>query len=86
MKHKVGYQCRFDGISAKPTSWVYYVMNFDDMPDSCSHQKRLWFNVRDGSAISRRHKPTTGVGDYVEQVMIDGRPSKPPGIGKEMMA
>ena len=86
VKHKVGFQCPFDGVSAKPTSWVYFGINFDDMPDSCPHTKRLWFNTRDGSAISKRHRPTTGTDTYVEQVLsAHGTPSKPPGIGKQMM-
>ena len=56
VKHKVGFQCPFDGVSAKPTSWVYFGINFDDIPDSCPHTKRLWFNTRDGYAISKRHR------------------------------
>ena len=77
--HTVGVQCAFEAESSKPTSWVYFKANLDDMPAKCKHGKRIWFSANDGSAVSKRHKPTTGTTEYLPAVINEaGYPVKPP--------
>ena len=54
-KHKIGLQCPFGTPSPKPTSWVYYLADSDDMPTICKHQKRTWYNDRTGSVTFSKH-------------------------------
>lgn len=37
------------------------------MPDTCPHAKRYWFSDIDGTAVLKRHKPTSGKNIYSEQ-------------------
>ena len=79
VQHKVGVQCPFGAESSKPTSWVYYGVDLGTMPTACEHPKRLWFSVKDGTAVTKRHKPTTGTTEYIRAVTSqDGLVVKPP--------
>ena len=52
--------------------------NLDDMPAKCKHGKWVWFSTKDGSAVSKRHKPTTGTTEYLPAVINEaGFPAKP---------
>lgn len=76
--HTVGAQCAFGAESSKPTSWVYFGVNLDDMPAKCKHPARVWFSTKDGSAVSKRHKPNTGTTEYLPAVInVAGHPVKP---------
>ena len=50
--------------SSKPTAWVHQVADLQDMPSKCPHDKRTWFNDSNGSAVSAKHRPTTGKTTY----------------------
>ena len=60
VKHTIGLQCPFGAQSSKPTSWIYYLMELDGMPNKCEHLKRTWHNNRIGVIIFSRHMPTAG--------------------------
>ena len=65
VKHIKGVQCPFGAHSAKLTSWVHFMVNFGDMPVTCSHPLRKWFsdNINHRNALAR-HAPTTGACTY----------------------
>ena len=55
VRHTIGLQCPFGAPSSKPTSWIYYRMDLDDMPTVCKHIKRTWHNDRTGAVTFSRH-------------------------------
>ena len=42
-KHKKGVQWPFEALSSKPTSWVYFMVDLEDMPSVCPHPMRKWY-------------------------------------------
>ena len=60
VEQKIGLQCPFGEPSSKPTSWVYYLADLDDMPTICKHQKRTWCKDRTESVTFSKHMPTAG--------------------------
>ena len=40
VKHKKGVQCPFGALSSKPTSWLYFMVDLEDMPSVCPHPMR----------------------------------------------
>ena len=63
--HRKGAQCPFGALSSKLTSWVYFMVDMDDMPDKCPYQMRKWYcdSDRHRSTLAR-HPPTTGMDTY----------------------
>ena len=57
---QLGYQCPFGGLAPKPSAWVSYRMDLKDMPHSCPHSVRQWYNQRTGEMVSKRHAPSRG--------------------------
>ena len=55
-----GTQCQFGAASSKPTAWVAFIVDLTDMPSSCDHVKRQWFNQGNGAVVMQSHMPTTG--------------------------
>ena len=37
VKHNKGVQCPFGALSPKPTSWVYFMVDLEEMPSNCPH-------------------------------------------------
>ena len=64
VKHKGGVQFPFGPLSSKPTAWVHFLADLDDMADVCPHSKRTWFSESDGSVVSARHHPTLATTTY----------------------
>ena len=49
VKHITGLQRPFVALSSKPTSWIYYGMELEDMPQVCNRQERSWRHDRVGA-------------------------------------
>ena len=64
VRHTIGLQCPFGAPSPKPTSWIYYLMELEGMPNKCEHLKRTWHNDRTGIITFSRHMPTAGRDTY----------------------
>lgn len=60
VEHVIGLQCPFGAQSSKPTSWIHYSMELEDMPTVCNNQKRSWRNDRTGAITFSKHMPTAG--------------------------
>ena len=41
---KRGVQCSFGALSSKPTSWLYFMVNTDDIPDVRKHPPVNWYS------------------------------------------
>ena len=60
-----GYSAPFGPLSSKPTSWVYFMVGLEDMPNVCPHPMRKWYSDLDSHRSTlARHPPTTGTGRY----------------------
>ncbi len=64
VKHVIGVQCPFGAVSSKPTSWLSHNVDLGDMPKSCTHARKPWFNDRTGAAVVASHRPTAGMDTY----------------------
>lgn len=60
----MGVQCPFGAISSKPTAWAHFGVDLLDMPSECPHPKRTGFSQTYGTAIVKRHHPTSGTAAY----------------------
>ena len=65
VQHTKGVQCPFGALSSKPTSWVHFMVDMDDMPSTCPHPMRRWYcDIRRHRRTVARHAPTTGAYRY----------------------
>ena len=58
-------QCSFGALSSKPTSWLYFMVNMDDMPDACKHPRVNWYSDMTNSVRGSSHPLTSGKVTYI---------------------
>ena len=65
VKHKKGVQCPFGALSSKPTPWLYFMVDLEDMPSVCPHPRRKWYcDVDSHRSTLAMHPATKGSGRY----------------------
>ena len=53
------------GPAPKPTSWVYFMVDLEDMPSSCPHPMRRWHcDIDTHLTTLARHPPSKGTAKY----------------------
>ena len=55
-----GVQCYFGALSSKPTSWLHFKVDLDDMPDTCKHLPVAWYSDMTNTRHVSSHPPTSG--------------------------
>ena len=58
--HGITGDCR----SRRSFGQVHFRADVGDMPDTCNHPKRMWYNQKSGPVVYKWHKPTTGTTVY----------------------